>query len=238
MEFLQIFLFSFVRINSTYSVKFRAKVFCAPADVWLTAGHYQIHSFEISVWRCSGDCGTYCSHLNPLIRPLACFFPLLFCCGSSERLIMALTDAHQAEVNAAAEEVMIPGRIPAAPAAVCLIQRRLCSRRVGGGRWHRDGGGRDRRSSSYHETFSLALTYTYAQRTLQTWLVCFHLWHTWLAPMGSCEGQDGGDADPEAFNWEATVLIKYQRECWWVASDCSIRNSLNNSTTVQRKQAK
>lgn len=27
MEFLQIFLLSFVRINSTYSVKFRAKVF-------------------------------------------------------------------------------------------------------------------------------------------------------------------------------------------------------------------
>ncbi len=45
----------------------------------------------------------------------------------------------------------------------------------GGGRWHRDGGGRDRRGSSYHETFSLNLTYAYAQRTLQTRLVRFHL---------------------------------------------------------------
>ncbi len=238
MEFLQIFLFSFVRINSTYSVKFRAKVFCAPADVWLTAGHYQIHSFEISVWRCSGDRGTYCSHLDPLIRLLACFFPLLFCCVSSERLIMALTDAHQAEVNAAAEEVMIPGRIPAAPAAVCLIQRRLRSRRVRG--WEMTSGrGRKRPEElvlpwNFLSRFNIHLRTTHAADMAGL----LHLWHTWLAPMGSCEGQDGGDADPEAFNWEATVLIKYQRECWWVASDCSIRNSLNNSTTVQRKQAK
>ncbi len=131
-----------------------------------------------------------------------------------------------------------PGEFPP-PLQPCVWSSGGYARAVwGGGRWHRDGGGRDWRSSSYHETFSLALTYTYAQHTLQTWLVCFHLWHTWLAPMGSCEGQDGGDAEPEAFNWEATVFIKYQRECWWVASDCSIRNSLNNSTAVQRKQAK
>ncbi|KTG37678.1 hypothetical protein cypCar_00029180, partial [Cyprinus carpio] len=49
-----------------------------------------------------------------------------------QRPIAALSDAHQAEVNAAAGDVMIPGRIPAAPAAVCLIQRRPCSRRTDG----------------------------------------------------------------------------------------------------------
>lgn len=37
---------------------------------------------------------------------------------------MAQTDAHQAEVNAAVGDVTVPGRTPAAPAAVCLIQQR------------------------------------------------------------------------------------------------------------------
>lgn len=127
MELLQIFLLSFVRINSTYSVRFRAK-----ADVSdLLRDTIKFAALK-SVWRFSGGRGMHCSCLNFVIHPPACFFPALFCWGSSERWITTLTDAHQAEVNAAAGDVMIPARFPSTPAAVCLIQQRPRSRRVRG----------------------------------------------------------------------------------------------------------
>lgn len=70
------------------------------------------------------------------------------------------TDAHQAEVNAAAGDVTVPARTPAAPAAARLIQQRPLTPCAGvvddiGTGWR--GVSKHQKGSSYRETFSLAL---------------------------------------------------------------------------------
>lgn len=72
---------------------------------------------------------------------------------------MTLTDAHQAEVNAAAGDVMIPARFPA---AVCLIRARI--------------GTGEEKTRGAHLTVKLAfsLTHAHTQHALQTRLGRFH----------------------------------------------------------------
>lgn len=190
------FLLSFVRISS---VSFRAKVLSTSGCVWHyrgTRSNSQLWNLCLALQRRPWDVLFLSQLFNPL--PQLVFFSLRSFFEGPLRDGSRLWLMHTRQKLTRLPETLRFLRDFLQP----CVWFTLASGR----------GGKDQRGSSYHQTRSFSNARPHTARVADT-----------AGPLPSLTHVTGQTGH---FNWVATVLIKYQRECWWVASDCSIRNSL------------